>query len=252
MFASFFARAALPVVCLVAVVGVPVVAAGQDVPAEATICHDGSLPRQRTEISADITVPGFDPTLGTLLEVQVPSAAVHLDTDARFENTAQTAVSFEADMTYSVTFTSPGGLPSPAPIDGTLERVPAQTLAAFDGTLDFMGPSAVTQPPTSRSESTGPESSTEPGVLAAFTGGSVAFHVASTIGEVFSGGGGNVEAVINTFASAAVQVCYRYAPPPPPSAPPSPPPSAPSPPAVAGAVATAPPAPLEVTARFTG
>jgi LPXTG-motif cell wall-anchored protein len=30
------------------------------------------------------------------------------------------------------------------------------------------------------------------------------------------GGGGNIEAKINTFGSAVVQVCYRYAPPAPP------------------------------------
>ncbi len=246
MLASFLARAALPVLGLVAV-SLPAIAAGQAAPAEATVCHDGSLARQRTEVDADITVPGFDPNLGTLLEVQVPTQSVHLDTDARFENTAQTAVTFAADMTYQVAFTSPGGLASPAPISGSLERVPSQTLAAFDGTLDYLGASAVTQPSTAREASAGPVSSTDPGVLAAFTGGSSAFHVASTIGEQFTGGGGNVEAQINTFASAAVRVCYRYAPP---VVPPTSPPTA-SPP-VAGAGATAPPAPVLADARFTG
>jgi hypothetical protein len=252
--ASFVARAALPVVGLV-VVGVPVVALGQDAPPEQppeqVACFDGSLARQRTEIDADITVPGFDPGLGTLLEVQVPSQSVHLDTDARFENTAQTAVTFAETMTYQVAFTSPHGLPSPSPISGSIERVPAQTLAAFDGTLDFLGASAVTQPSVARDESAGGVSSTDPGVLAAFTGGPVAFHVATTIGEQFSGGGGNVEFQINTFGSAAVQVCYRYAPPaPPPTSPPTLPPTT-RPPRVAGETATA-PEPVTVRAQFTG
>jgi hypothetical protein len=49
-------------------------------------------------------------------------------------------------------------------------------------------------------------------VLSAFTGaGTVPFHVQSTIGELFNGGGGNVHAGIDTFVSGAVQVCYRYA-----------------------------------------
>jgi hypothetical protein len=250
--ASLFARAALPAVLIavgVPVVG-PVVAGGQSAPSEATVCHDGSLARQRTEIDADISVPGFDPALGTLLEVRVPTQSLHLDTDAKFENTAQTAVTFAADMTYAVTFTSPGGLPSPAPINGSIQRVPSQTLAAFDGTLDYLGPSSVTQPSTSRAESAGAVSSTDPGVLAGFAGGSVAFHVATIIGEQFTGGGGNVEFQINTFASANVRVCYRYASPTPPTSPPSTPPS-PTPPRVAGATATA-PAPVTARAEFTG
>lgn len=191
-------------------------AAAEDAPSEAVVCQDGSLSRQRTEIDADIPVAGFDAALGTLLEVTVASQAVHLDTDALFENTAQTAVSFEEHMTYQVTFSSPGGLASPPPIADTIERVPMQTLAAFDGTLDFAGPSAIAQPSTARDAEAAPVSSTDPAVLAAFTGGTVAFHVATSIGETFMGGGGNIEAKINTFASASVQVCYRYAPPSPP------------------------------------
>lgn len=244
--ASLFARAALPLT--ITVLGlpllVPVLAAGQEVPAEATVCHDGALPRQRTEIDASISVPGFDPALGTLLEVQVPSQSVHLDTDAKFENTAQSAVTFSETMTYQVTFTSPGGLGSPAPITGSLQRIPSQTLAAFDGTLDYLGASAVTQPSTSRDESAAAVSSTDPGVLAAFTGTTLPFHVATSIGEVFNGGGGNVEFQINTYGSAAVRVCYRYAPP-------APPPTATSP-RVAGAPAEVPAAPVPAAARFTG
>lgn len=191
-------------------------AAAEDAPAEAVVCQDGSLSRQRTEIDADIPVAGFDAALGTLLEVSVPTQAVHLDTDALFENTAQSAVTFEEHMTYQVTFSSPGGLASPPLIAGTIERVPTQTLAAFDGTLDFAGTSAVAQPSTARDAQAAPASSTDPAVLTAFTGGTVAFHVATSIGETFMGGGGNVQASIHTFVSASVQVCYRYAPPAPP------------------------------------
>lgn len=179
--------------------------------AEATVCHDASLPRQRTEVSADLAVPQFDPSLGQLLEVQVPSQAVHLDTDAGFENTAQSATVFSATMTYDVTFASPGGLASPAPVSGSIPRVASQSLTAFDGTLDFLGTSAVTQPSTARDESAAPVSATDAPTLAAFTGGAtMAFHVQTAIGETFTGGGGNVQAQINTFVSAAVAVCYRY------------------------------------------
>ncbi len=179
--------------------------------AETTRCHDASVARQRTEVSTDMTVPKFDPSLGTLLEVTVPTQSVHLDTDAKFENTAQSAVVFSEDMTYEVTFTSPGGLASPAPVTGTIPRVAAQGLTAFDGTLDYLGTSAVTQPSTTRDAAAAPVSATDAATLAAFTGaGSLPFHVQSSISEHFTGGGGNVQAEINTFVAAAVQVCYRY------------------------------------------
>ena len=182
--------------------------------ADSTVCHDAALPRQRTEVNADMTVPQFDPALGTLLEVSVPNQAIHLDTDAVFENTAASASLFSENMNYQVALTSPGGLASPSALSGTIQRVPSQTLAAFDGTLDFAGPSAVAQPTTVRNDAAAPVSATDAPTLAAFTGGgTMPFHVATAISEVFTGGGGNVQFVINTFMAANVTVCYRYAPP---------------------------------------
>jgi LPXTG-motif cell wall-anchored protein len=181
-----------------------------------TTCFDASLARQKTEVDTNLTVPQFDPALGTLLDVTVPTQAVRLDTDAVFESTAVSAVVFAERMDYQVVFTSPGGLPSPAPITGTIQRVPSQTLAAFDGTLDFAGPSAVAQPLTARDEAAASVSASDPPTLAAFTGtGTVPFHLATAISETFMGGGGNVQAQIETFIAGAVRVCYRYAPPPP-------------------------------------
>ena len=257
MLRSLFARALLVAVAVTALVTIltsafavadPATDTANDPASEATECHDAGLARQRTEVDADMTVPRFDPALGTLLEVSVPTQSVHLDTDARFENTAQTAVTFGAHMEYQVTFTSPGGLASPAPLLGTIERVPMQTVVAFDGTLDFAGPSAVAQPSTAQDAAAAPVVSTDPGVLGAFTGpGPLAFHVSTVIGETFMGGGGNIEAQIHTFASASVRVCYRYAPPvsPPTTTPTTtpvttPPTSPPTtiPPRVLGAVAT--------------
>jgi LPXTG-motif cell wall-anchored protein len=214
MLPSSFARVVPALIAASALVTItaPTFAVADPVP-EVTECHDAGLTRQRTEVDADMTVPRFDPTLGTLVEVSVPNQGVHLDTDAVFENTAQTAVTFAEHMDYQVTLASPGGLASPAPLVGTIERVPMQKLAAFDHMLDFAGPSAVSQPSTARDGAAQPVSSTDPGVLGDFTGpGTLAFHVSTVIGETFMGGGGNVEAQIHTFAAASVRVCYRYAP----------------------------------------
>lgn len=250
MLRSLFARAVLAVIAATALVTIitPTFAAADPAP-EATECHDAGLARQRTEVDADMTVPRFDPALGTLLEVSVPNQAVHLDTDALFENTAQTAITFGAHMDYQVTFASPGGLASPAPLVGTIERVPTQTLAAFDNIFDFAGASAVAQPSTARDAAAPGVVSTDAGVLGAFTGpGTLAFHVSTVIGETFMGGGGNVQASIHTFASASVRVCYRYAPP---QSPPTTTPTT-SPPQVLGEVVTqAPPPTLPRTGSGT-
>lgn len=195
---------------------------------DAVTCFDATLARQKTEVDTNLSVPQFDSALGTLLDVTVPTQSVHLDTDAVFESTAVSAVVFAEHMDYQVAFTSPGGLPSPAPIVGTIQRVPSQTLAAFDGTLDFTGPSAVTQPLTARDEAATSVSATDPPTLASFTGtGTVPFHLATAISETFTGGGGNVQAQIETFIAGVVRVCYRYAPPPPVVTPPTVPPAVP-------------------------
>jgi hypothetical protein len=180
-------------------------------PPETTVCFDAALARGRTEIDADLTVPQFDPVLGTLLEITVTGPGTHLDTDAAFESIAASPVTFAEHMDYQVMGASPGGLASPAPISGTITRIPSQALGAFDGTLDYLGVSAVTQPSIARDDTAGTVGSTAPAVLAAFTGsGSMSFHLTSTISETFTGGGGNVQATINTFMSATVRVCYRY------------------------------------------
>jgi len=179
-----------------------------------TVCHDASLPQQRTEVDTDLTLPQFDPTLGTLLAVSVPSQTAHLATDAEFQNVAQSSVVFSEDMQYTLTFTSPDGLASPPPLVGMIQRIPSTTLAPFSGTQNFQGPSSVSEPSTTRDTSAAPVSSSDPGVLSAFTGsGTVAFHVQSAIAEVFNGGGGNVAFLINTYVAATTEVCYTYQPP---------------------------------------
>jgi hypothetical protein len=175
------------------------------------LCIDAALARTRTEIDTDLVVAQFDPALGTLLEVTATGPSTHLDTDAVFESTAGSPVTFSEQVSYQVALTSPGGLASPSPITGTVTRIPSQTLAAFDGTLDFAGPSAVVQPSIARDDTAGTTSTTDPVILNNFTGtGTMPFHMVTTISETFMGGGGNLEFQINTFVSATVGVCYRY------------------------------------------
>ena len=202
-----------------------------------TVCADAALARQRTEVDTDLGVGRFDPSLGTLLEVSVANETVHLDTNAEFQNTAQSSVVFSEDMHYTFTLASPAGLASPVPLVGMIQRIPSTTLAPFSGTLDFQGPSAVTEPSTSRDAVAAPVSSTDPGVLAAFTGsGTLPFHLQSAISEVFNGGGGNIQFLINTFVGAGVRVCYTYA----------------TPTVSAAPTVVAPPPSLPVIPHFTG
>jgi LPXTG-motif cell wall-anchored protein len=261
MTSSWRAFAALGVVAAGTIVALASSPAAADdvtaVPSDPTVCFDANLPRARTEIDADVAVQQFNPALGTLLEVTVTGPSLHLDTDAVFESIASSPVVFAEHMDYSVTATSPAGLPSPPPATGTIPRIPSVTLDAFDGTLDFLGSSAVTQPSITRDETGATVSSTDLSVLGALTGtGTVPFHLATAITETFTGDGGNVQFQVNTFAAVGVQVCYRYALPVAlPVAPPvvtSPPPAAPPflpPPPAAGEVAPKPSLPAPATVR---
>ncbi len=242
---SFTRRGAAALASVLLLTGLSVATDGSPAAAaDQTVCHDASLPQQRTEVDADLTVPQFDPGLGTLLSVSVPSQTAELVTDAEFQNVAQTSVVFSEDMQYTLTFTSPDGLASPAALVGMIQRIPSTTLAPFSGTQNFQGPSSVSEPSTTRSTSAAPVSSTDPGVLGAFTGtGTAAFHLQSGIAEVFNGGGGNVVAVINTYLSATTEVCYTYAPPEVAAAPPV---------TAAPAPAPGPPAPVVASPPFTG
>jgi len=209
---SFTRRVAAVSVTLFVASGLVVAATAGPAGADQTTCQTGTLARQRTEVDADIDVARFDPSLGTLVSVSVPTQTVHLDTDGKFQNTAPSSVVFSEDMQYQFTLTSPGGLASPAPLTGTIQRVPTTTLAPFSGTLDYTGPSSVVEPSTSRDAAAAAVTSTDPAVLAAFSGaGTVPFHVQSMISEVFHGGGGNISFVVDTFVAATVQVCYTYA-----------------------------------------
>jgi hypothetical protein len=241
---SFSRRGVAPLAAVLALTGVGLVpGVAPAAAATATTCHNALLPQQRTEVDTDLTVPQFDPALGTLLSVSVPSQTAHLVTDAQFQNIAQSAVVFSEDMQYTLTFTSPDGLASPPALVGMIQRIPSTTLAPFSGTENFQGPSAVSEPTTTRDASATPVSSTDPAVLSAFTGsGTVAFHVQSAIAEVFNGGGGNVAFNIDTFVAATTEVCYTYQPP---AVLASPPVTAPPPPA-------APPTPEVAAPQFTG
>ena len=196
---------------------VTIVAAGLSVgtssagAAQLTTCSDGSLARQRTEVDSDIPVQQFDASLGTLQSVTVSDQTVHLDTDSEFENKTPTPQTFAARMQYDATFTNPAGLTAPAVLSGTIQRVPSQVFPAFDGVLDFLGPSSFVQPTTAKDSSSPTATSTDPTVLAAFTGtGTVPFHLTTQISEIFTGAGGNSASITNTFASATVKVCYQY------------------------------------------
>jgi hypothetical protein len=209
---------AVPVLALAAVLG-PTWSARSAAATDVTACHDAELPRQLTEVDAEISVPQFDPALGELLEVSVPTQTLHLDTDARFENTASSPALLNEHMTFDVSFTGPPAF-GPVELSGSIQRVPAQTLPAFDGTLDFSGPSSFVQATTARDQHAGSQQHTDSTVRSSFTGlDTIIFRIVSAIGEHFTSGGGNVAFDINTYVAAAVRVCYRYQP----TSPPTPP-----------------------------
>ena len=190
--------------------------AATPVPPEQTICFDGALARTRTEIDADISVPQFDASLGTLLGVAVTGPSMHLDTDAVFESTAGSAIISPRTWTTRCRSPAPAAWRRPRPSWAASSASPPRRSPRSTArwTSSARVRSRSRRPPATRPRRV--VTTADAPVLSAFTGaGTMPFHLTTVISETFMGGGGNVQAQINTFASAAVQVCYRYAPPPP-------------------------------------
>ncbi|OWY71450.1 hypothetical protein B7486_12770 [cyanobacterium TDX16] len=90
-----------------------------------------------------VTIPQFDPNKGTLCFVVVRISASY-DATVRTENTAGSSGHISVMATQTLQVTSPIFV-APLPISNS-ELIPfgSKPVAAFDGTVDFMGPSSAT------------------------------------------------------------------------------------------------------------
>jgi hypothetical protein len=149
----------------------------------------------------------FDPSLGTLLSIDLINTST-VQSEFQVENLDNEAGNISSTVNGGVTVT----VPSVSPLTASASLSDSFDAAAYDGTIDFSGPSGHDSGLKSQSGSNSITNITDPSVLAEFEGtGSVALSGHGTSRSSVSGPG-NVLALLNTSAGAQVQVVYHYIP----------------------------------------
>ena len=102
--------------------------------ADTTAPACASVGPKLTDYTDTLTLPKFDPSLGTLQTVTI-SGTSSMQGRIRVENTSATADTVGAEITYQSELVLPGGQSLPS----ALTYAHTQLVPAFDGTLDFAG-----------------------------------------------------------------------------------------------------------------
>jgi hypothetical protein len=176
------------------------------------LTHSTSIPLSSTNWSHVALLPRFNTALGTLEGVSV-SLSGHIEGTARYENLDQSSA------TITINFTADLKVRRPDTNAVLLSSTPAfhqvDQAAAFDGTIDFAGPSGET---LSTISSTANSTFVPPFPLnamdqALFVGAGNAVFTASATGLSSGMGSGNLIVGFTQLASAVLSVTYTYTPP---------------------------------------
>ena len=171
-----------------------------------SITQTATIPDTPTPNTASVTLPQFDPTLGTLTSVTINNIATTTDT-VQLESQDTQPTTLIANTTITTSLTGPGvsGLTT------TANDSVSFNATAFDGVIDFGGTSGHDFGPRSqtRTQST---TITDPATLSAYLGtGTLTFSSTST-GTSSVLGSGNVVQIIGTSSGQTIQIVYNYIP----------------------------------------
>lgn len=165
-----------------------------------------SLSNLSTSSGEVVTIPRFNPALGTLTAVDIEVNG-QIEARASVENLERNSATIRVNHDGILTVTGPGG---PIELTSTTQTFTA-VLGGFDGTIDFTGSSGITFPQRT-SSITQTVNLTDPMDMANFIGtGSVAYQ-AVTNGTATSQGPGNFQISVLTTGSADITVRYLYDP----------------------------------------
>jgi hypothetical protein len=157
-----------------------------------------------TDWNTIVSTNQFNPTLGTLLSVNLKVVG-DINAGLAVENLGAASDSIGLTETADITLTLPGnlGVAKAAPSIGSVTN-----LAGFDGTIDFAGPSGEN---LTGLTGTGFTSSDVTGNLSAFIGtGTIALPIAADSPSVLTGPA-DLAAELLTEAGATVTISYTYA-----------------------------------------
>lgn len=181
-----------------------------------TIGYGDSIPLQATNWTKSVTVPKFDPALGTLTGIDFYLTG-HVEGNAKFESLDAKATTVTMNLKATITLKRPdmSTLVVVIPVVSTSDGV-----TAFDGVIDFGGTSGRAylglMANQSDSASSPPPASDLALFTASFAGETITLPAIAT-GNSEGSGAGNLLLVFSTSASADVRVVYTYDPIPEPS-----------------------------------
>ncbi len=172
------------------------------------VCFTDSIPLQPTNWSNTVSIPKFDPNLGTLQTINF-SLTGNVQGSARAESLDAAPSMVTTSFSANITLTRP----DLTPIVVTLPIANFNdAFTAFDGTIDFMGTSGATHPNINVTDTQMQVSPPPLSDLALFTGvGNIVLPVTAN-GSSVATGAGNLITQFQTDAAAIVQVCYTYLP----------------------------------------
>jgi len=166
-----------------------------------TLTYTATHPSSLTEWTDNFVLTQFDPALGSLQSVYI-AATETVDMNGTVYNGSTGPQTFNFQAGSMLTVTLPGVL-------GFLQPSP---LAAFIPYVNLPSMTGAPYGPINASQTVN-YTYTAPVDMALFTGtGTVTLPGYTLTLQTIAGGGGNISAVLNTYASASVQVVYEYIP----------------------------------------
>jgi hypothetical protein len=172
----------------------------------ASISYTDSISLATTNWTDSVSIQKFDPSLGTLTNVEIELIGSVLGT-ARAESLDAQAAQITLNLAATITLTRPdmSVLAVALPVSASVFNA-----TAYDGVIDFGGTSGITLPGLTSSDSDTIISPPPASDLALFTGvGTILLPVMAN-GSSSASGAGNLITQFNTQASASVKVTYYY------------------------------------------
>ena len=171
----------------------------------ASITHTDTFPLSTTNWSDTLTIPKFDPALGTLTEVSITLSG-DVEGDAKYESLDAGATSVSLNLAAEIDLQRPDG----STLVITLPLVnQTDSAEVFDGTIDFMGDSGGEFTGLSGSQDEA-ASFTDAADLALFTGTDDIDLPIEASGRSTGSGAGNLITQFATSAGAEATVTYTF------------------------------------------
>lgn len=198
---------------IAAALGAIVLAHGAGAQQLQTQCFTDSVPQASTNWSSSVSLPKFNPALGTLQSIQFTLNG-HSTGSARAESLDASPSVAVLTFQNTITLTRPDLSVIVVAIPQAVFNDP---LTAFDGVIDFGGTSGVSHLNLIANASNSATSPPPASDLALFTGAGNIVLPVTAVGNSNATGPGNIISQFTSLASCDVEVCYTYLPNVPPS-----------------------------------